>query len=82
MALSKKPVNGMKDILPQEIENLAIEIAQIEEELGDATLYTQNPQRFDELTSTLSAKQKLKEDKENQWLEIQLKKEELESAAG
>ena len=69
------------DILPQEIENLAIEIAQIEEELGDATLYTQNPQRFDELTSTLSAKQKLKEDKENQWLEIQLKKEELESAA-
>lgn len=70
------------DILPQEIENLAIEIAQIEEELGDATLYTQNPQRFDELTSTLSAKQKLKEDKENQWLEIQLKKEELESAAG
>lgn len=70
------------DILPPEIENLAIEIAQIEEELGDATLYTQNPQRFDELTSTLSAKQKLKEDKENQWLEIQLKKEELESAAG
>lgn len=70
------------DILPQEIENLAVEIAQIEEELGDATLYTQNPQRFDELTSTLSAKQKLKEDKENQWLEIQLKKEELESAAG
>lgn len=70
------------NILPQEIENLAVEIAQIEEELGDATLYTQNPQRFDELTSTLSAKQKLKEDKENQWLEIQLKKEELESAAG
>ncbi len=67
------------EVLPQEVETLEQEIAAIEEELGNPSLYTENPQRFDKLTTDLSLKKQQKEDKENQWLEIQMLKEELEA---
>lgn len=69
----------MLEVLPTEIERLAQEIAAIEAELSDATLYTENPRRFDELSQSLVEKQQDKENKENQWLEVQLLQEEIEA---
>ncbi len=67
----------LSEVLPLEIAKLEEEIRLIETELEDSSLYTQNPQRFDELTASLSEKQKTKEQKENQWLEIEMLKEEM-----
>lgn len=67
------------EVLPAEIEQIEEEIIRIEHELSDANLYTENPQRFDFLSQDLVDKQQAKEDKENQWLEIQMIKEELDS---
>ena len=64
-------------VLPTEIEQIEAEIAKTEEELSDASLYTENPQRFDILSKKLPELQAQKEEKENQWLEIQLLAEEL-----
>ena len=66
--------NLPKEIAKLEEENKAIEIA-----LGNANLYTDDPQKFDELTSKLAANKALQEEKENRWLELQIKAEELES---
>ena len=61
-----------KEITKLEEENKAIEIA-----LGNANLYTDDPQKFDELTSKLAKNKANLEEKENRWLELQLKAEEL-----
>ena len=58
------------EILPDEITKIEQEIATITTELSDADLYTQNPQKFDSLSSKLAVLQKEREDKENLWLEI------------
>lgn len=68
------------EVLPGETEALGREIRQIEEALSDASLYTENPQQFEALSSALAEKKQTLEDKENQWLELQLLKEELEAA--
>lgn len=64
--------------LPEEIENLEHEIKAIEIALGNPNLYTDDPQKFDELTTALSADKNKLDELENQWLELQLKAEELE----
>ena len=61
-----------KEIAEIEKENKAIEIA-----LGNANLYTDDPQKFDELTSKLATNKEALEEKENRWLELQIKAEEL-----
>lgn len=68
------------EVLPQEIETLEDEIGEIENSLADPGLYSRNPDEFNRLSSELLDKQKAKENKENQWLEIQMLKEELELA--
>ena len=68
----------MLEVLPQEIEALSVKIESIEKELfEDADLYGRDPKRFDELTADLKAAKEEKEFKENLWLEIQIKAEEL-----
>ncbi len=67
--------NLPKEIAKLEEENKAIEIA-----LGNANLYTDDPQKFDELTSKLAANKASQEEKENRWLELQIKIEELENS--
>ncbi len=67
----------LSDNLPKEIAaleeaNKAIEIA-----LGNPNLYTDDPQKFDELTTALAANKEQIAQKEEQWLEIQLKIEEM-----
>ncbi len=65
--------------LPQEIETLEQEIKAIEIALGNPNLYTDDPQKFDELTVALAAHKQAVEQKETQWLEIQLKIEEIQT---
>ncbi len=64
--------NLPKEIAKLEQENKAIEIA-----LGNPNLYTDDPQKFDELTSKLAQNKLELEEKENRWLELQLKAEEI-----
>jgi ATP-binding cassette subfamily F protein uup len=67
--------------LPQEIETLEQEIKAIEIALGNPNLYTDDPQKFDELTAALAAHKQAVEQKETQWLEIQLKMEEISATS-
>lgn len=70
----------MMDNLPVQIEKLEQDNKAIEIALGNPNLYTDDPQKFDELTSQLAVNKEKIEELENQWLEIQLKIEEI--AAG
>ena len=65
--------------LPKEIEKIGEENKAIEVALGNANLYTDDPQKFDELTKKLAENKSKLEEMENQWLEVQIKAEELES---
>ena len=66
------------EVLPIEITALEERISEIEKELSnDVDLYTRDPKKFDNLTSELQKAKETKEEKENLWLEIQIKAEEL-----
>lgn len=66
------------EVLPQEIAELESKISQIEQTLAsDVDLYTRDPQAFDELTLQLEKNKQAKDEKENLWLEIQLKADEM-----
>lgn len=67
----------LADTLPAEIAKLEDENKAIEIALGNPDLYTENPQKFDELTSVLANNKDLIAEKENQWLEIMLKAEKI-----
>lgn len=70
----------MLENLPKEIEKLGEENKAIEVALGNANLYADDPQKFDELTSKLAANKENLEKMENQWLEVQMKADELENS--
>lgn len=70
----------MLENLPKEIEKLGEENKAIEVALGNANLYTDDPQKFDELTSKLAANKENLKKMENQWLEVQMKADELENS--
>lgn len=70
----------MLENLPKEIEKLGEENKAIEVALGNANLYTDDPQKFDELTSKLADNKEKLEKMENQWLEVQMKADELENS--
>lgn len=67
------------EVLPQKTKQLEKEIILIEQKLGDGNLYTSNRKEFDRLSSDLIQKKNELEVSENQWLEIQMLKEELEA---
>ena len=60
----------MLEVLPQEVSDLEKKIIETTEALSDPDLYTQNPSKFDELSSLLPKLQEEKEYKENLWLEL------------
>ncbi|MBI0170410.1 ATP-binding cassette domain-containing protein [Bartonella sp. W8152] len=64
--------------LPSEIDALHQEIAKMEHEFSDPDLYSKDAKRFDELSRLLEQKRKDLETKENEWLELEMLKEELE----
>ena len=70
----------MLENLPKEIEKLAAENKAIEVALVNANLYTDDPQKFDELTTKLADNKEKLEEMENQWLEVQMKADELENS--
>ena len=70
----------MLENLPKEIEKLATENKASEVALGNANLYTDDPQKFDELTTKLADNKEKLEAMENQWLEVQMKADELENS--
>lgn len=65
------------DNLPNEITKLEEENKAIEIALGNPNLYTDDPQKFDELTTKLAKNKEEISVKENQWLEIQIKADEI-----
>ena len=69
------------EVLPQKVSELEKNIRQIEEKLGCGDLYNADREAFDRLTEELSTKKQELENAENQWLEIQMIKEELEQNA-
>ncbi len=66
--------------LPQEIEQLAQDIQDIEQQLSDPELYQKDYQRFEALSASLMQKKQLLEQKEEELLEIEILREELDQA--
>lgn len=66
------------DTLPDLISKLTEEAGTLETELADAHLFSSNPDRFAEITKRLSSVQSELEAAEEKWLELELKREELE----
>ena len=95
MATTKKPVAAeprskktaklsynqqrLLEILPQKVEELEQKIALTEQKLGDADLYNSNRAEFEKLSADLIRLKDEMEKAENEWLEIQALKEELEA---
>lgn len=63
------------EVLPKEISSLEKEINETEEKLGHEDLYNKNIDKFFELTKKLEDMKKSLEEKETQWLEIEMMQE-------
>lgn len=68
------------DVLPKEIKDIEKNIIEIEHSLSDAQLYSKNPEQFNTLSNKLVELKSSKEEKENQWLEIELLQEDITSS--
>ena len=67
------------EVLPQKVEDLEQKIALTEQQLGNPDLYNSNRAEFEKLSADLLALKAEAEKAENEWLEIQALKEELEA---
>ena len=65
------------EILPGEIASIEQKIASLEKELSDPGLYAADEKKFYALSGQLQQLQKEKDEKETQWLEIELLKSSL-----
>ena len=65
------------EVLPARISELEKKIRETEDALSDSSLYTENPQKFDELTKQLEQFKAELETSENQWLEIEMLRESI-----
>ncbi|WP_455474007.1 ABC-F family ATP-binding cassette domain-containing protein [Bartonella sp. B30(2025)] len=75
--LSYKQVYALEK-LPEQIAVLQEEIKEIEQELSDPALYTCNKDRFERLSTALNEKKSSCTQKEEEWLELELLREEIE----
>lgn len=66
------------EVLPSEIEQLEKTISEISQSLSDPDLYAADPDAFNRLSTRLLELQEQKDNKETQWLELQMLKESLE----
>lgn len=78
--LSYKDARAL-EMLPKEMAKLEAEIAKLEEALADPALYTRDPKTFHDKTKALEAAQQALSEKEEQWLLLEMKREELASAS-
>lgn len=65
------------EILPGKISELEKQIGDTEAALSDSSLYTENPEKFDALTTQLEKLKAELEKSENQWLEIEILRESI-----
>lgn len=65
------------EILPGKISELEKQIGDTEAALNDSSLYTENPEKFDALTTQLEKLKAELEKSENQWLEIEMLRESI-----
>lgn len=75
--LSYKQVYALEK-LPEQIAALQAEIKKIEQELSDPALYGRDKERFERLSIALEEKKKSCADKEEEWLELELLREDSE----
>lgn len=68
------------ETLPQKIEELADEIAALEEKLADPNLYTRDAAAFQRYSKELDEKRANRETMEEEWLELEMLREEVEGA--
>ncbi len=68
------------EVLPQQVSDYEQKISAIENQLSDSDLYNLDREKFEKLSAELIKLQKDCEEAENQWLEIQCLKEELDGA--
>ncbi|WP_375611776.1 MULTISPECIES: ABC-F family ATP-binding cassette domain-containing protein [unclassified Bartonella] len=78
--LSYKQVYALEK-LPEEIAVLQDEIKKIEQELSDPALYRSDKERFERLSTTLEKKKNTCTQKEEEWLELEILREEMESCS-
>ncbi|WP_173934248.1 ABC-F family ATP-binding cassette domain-containing protein [Chelativorans sp. Marseille-P2723] len=66
------------ETLPNRIEELAGEIAGLEQRLADPSLYTRDPEAFSHITAELEEKRNEHARLEEEWLELEILREEIE----
>ena len=66
------------ETLPARIDKLTAEVARLQATLADPNLYARNPQAFAEATASLAKCQSELSDAEEQWLELEMLRQELE----
>ena len=64
--------------LPKEMERLAAEIGTLEAKLADPDLYAKDPQGFSRIAAQLDEKRASLSAKEEEWLELEMLREEIE----
>ncbi len=65
--------------LPGEIETLESEIRKLKAALSDPDLYSASPEKFNKFTAALEKREAILAEKEDQWLELEDLREQLES---
>ena len=65
--------------LPVEIEKLESDIERVNSALAEPDLFERDPKRFDQLVRLLEKTQSQLQDKEENWLELEMKREALET---
>ncbi|WP_375701884.1 ABC-F family ATP-binding cassette domain-containing protein [Bartonella sp. AA89HNZF] len=78
--LSYKQVYALEK-LPEEIAVLQDEIKKIEQELSDPALYRSDKERFERLSTTLEKKKNTCTQKQEEWLELEILREEMEACS-
>jgi ATP-binding cassette subfamily F protein uup len=66
------------ETLPARIDALSAEVVRLQGKLADGTLYTKDPRAFTETTATLARAQNDLSAAEEQWLELEMLRQELE----
>jgi ATP-binding cassette subfamily F protein uup len=68
------------ETLPGEIESLAAEIGKLEAKLADPGFFAKNPEAFNKAAAELEAKRQSHTAKEEEWLVLEMLREELEAS--
>jgi len=68
------------EILPAKIKKLEVEKSKLEEVLADATLYTRDPDGFEQATAAISTITADLANAEEEWLRLEMLREEIENA--